>query len=341
MSALHLGIVGVAALVVMRLPRRSAVLGLALLFAVDLCGANGELLGVLPRSLFRGEPAVCAALAFASDGAPRDSFRVYVDQLALQAVDADWSMERVRDYQSGKRNVLDQCGFRQSVSLTSLDPSPESELWRAVGPLRVLRGLSTRFAVTAPGRSALLEAREVVRNDRWEFAVSELSDVVPAVFRPARVLRIAPSAFAAAARSNPALLGSSVAALETTPREHVADPHARLLAVEHAPSRTAFRIVQSRPGYWVQTATFDREWRASVDGAPARIERSDLFRRAIWVPAGEHLIEMEYKPVLPLALFAISVALSIALALAPLWPPAAALLHCGPRSHETCAGLPR
>jgi hypothetical protein len=270
----------------------------------------------LPRSLFAHEPAACAAIDRASSGADRKSFRVYVEQGGLEATGTQWAPRRSHEFEVGRRNVLEQCGFRQSVSLTSLDPLAESDLWAAVGPVRVLRALSTRYAVSAPGKSGSLGAREVLRDDRWGFVVSELSDVSPVVFRPEKVVAIAPSDFPAAAAKDPALLGPTVAALESAPREHGADPGARLLSVEHVASWRSFSVVQEKPGYWVSASTFDEDWKATVDGAPARIEHADRIRRAVWVPAGRHTIELQYRPTMLLALFGISLLVSCALAIA-------------------------
>jgi hypothetical protein len=308
-SALHIALAAAGAGLAMLLPRAAMGPLLALVLAVDLCAANGELIGSLPSELFDDEPAACAALDQASGGAPRTSFRVYVEQAHLEATETGWAARRSHEYQVGRRNVLEQCGFRQSVSLTSLDPLAESDLWAAVGPLRVLQALSTRYAVTAPGEGAGLGAREVLRDDRWGFAISELSNVSPVVFRPDRVVQIAPAALPMAAAVDRSLLGPGVAALESSPLEHGPDPEARLLGLEHEASWRAFVVSQRRPGYWIAASTFDDDWRATIDGVPVPIQHADLIRRAVWVPAGEHRIEMEYRPSMVLALFGASLLL--------------------------------
>jgi hypothetical protein len=315
-SGVQIAVIALAAAIAMLLPRGAIGPAIAIVLAVDLLAANGETLGSLPRSLFAHEPAACTAIDRASHGADRKSFRVYVEQAGLEATGTEWAPRRSHEFEVGRRNVLEQCGFRQSISLTSLDPLAETDLWAAVGPVRVLRALSTRYAVSVPGLSSALGAREVVRDDRWGFVVSELSDVSPVVFRPERVVTIASAELPAAAAKDPALLGPTVAALETAPREHVADPGARLFSLQHDASWRSFSVVQERPGYWVSASTFDDDWRATVDGAPARIEHADRIRRAIWVPAGRHTIELEYRPVLLLALFGIALLLSCGLAIA-------------------------
>jgi hypothetical protein len=308
-SELHIGLAAAGVAAVMLLPQKAIGPALALVLAADLWTANGELLGTLPRSLFDHEPAACGAIDRASHGALRSSFRVYVEQGGLEATQNTFATRRTHEYEVGRRNVLEQCGFRQAVSLTSLDPLAESELWAKVGAVRMLRTLSTQYAVTAPGEGSALGARELLRDDRWGFSVSELSDVSPVVFRPDRVVHVAAAEVPAAAAADPALLGPHVAALEGMPRDHARDPEARLLELEHAASWRSFTVSQKMPGYWVVASTFDQDWRATIDGVPAPIEHADLVRRAIWVPPGQHRITMQYEPTMLLVLFAVSLLL--------------------------------
>src|SRR5439155_432525 len=93
----------------------------------------------------------CEALDAARGQRRIHSFRVYVDQDALSTqVPRDWEAVRIREYNYGKRNLLELCGYRETVSLNSLDPADQLRLWREVSPLRTLRVMGTRFAITAP-----------------------------------------------------------------------------------------------------------------------------------------------------------------------------------------------
>jgi hypothetical protein len=64
----------------------------------------------------------------------------------------------------------------------------------------------------------------------------------------------------------------------------------------------------------VLNAKLDGDWKADIEGAPADIVASDLVRRAIWIPPGDHLVSLRYQPRLGLLLFALSALLTASLA---------------------------
>jgi hypothetical protein len=66
--------------------------------------------------------------------------------------------------------------------------------------------------------------------------------------------------------------------------------------VEWKPDRIRIEAELAAPGYVVVVDTYDPSWRAMVDGAPAEILRANVAFRAIWLPAGRHLIEMVCRP---------------------------------------------
>ena len=313
-SALQIALVGAASCAALLVPARFAVTALAAVLVFDLSAANAEMLGLLSRDPIRGPPAVCAALDEAAGHAPRESFRIYVDQDPLeQGRPPGFADQRAREYHFGKRNLTEACGFRETVALTSLDPGAELKLWREVSPLRMLRVMGTRFVVTGPGRARQFGGREVSVDPRWGFAIVELPDPAPLLFRPAAVEELAGARLIEAARARPELLGAGVAALDAVLRAHRPDPSALLLAWASLGEAISFRVRQQQPGYWVLAATLDADWRATVDGAPAAIETGDLVRRAVWVPEGEHQVSLRYRPLLQLWLYALSLVLSLAL----------------------------
>ncbi|PYQ16308.1 MAG: hypothetical protein DMF79_18775, partial [Acidobacteria bacterium] len=50
------------------------------------------------------------------------------------------------------------------------------------------------------------------------------------------------------------------------------------------------------PGYVVLVDTYDPGWRARIDGVAAPVLRANETFRAVALPAGEHNVEMIYRP---------------------------------------------
>jgi Bacterial membrane protein YfhO len=66
--------------------------------------------------------------------------------------------------------------------------------------------------------------------------------------------------------------------------------------VEWKPDRLAVDVELDRPGHLVLVDTYDPGWKATLDGAPAVLERANLALRAVAVPAGAHRVAMAYRP---------------------------------------------
>jgi hypothetical protein len=62
------------------------------------------------------------------------------------------------------------------------------------------------------------------------------------------------------------------------------------------PDRVRVRVRLSRPGFLVVADAWDPGWRAGVDGASVPVLRANVAFRAIALPAGEHDVEMVYRP---------------------------------------------
>jgi len=71
----------------------------------------------------------------------------------------------------------------------------------------------------------------------------------------------------------------------TNPTAEITDYHADTVAVK-----------TSGGGVLVLSDQYYNGWRATIDGQPADIQRADTVFRAVCVPAGDHVVRFEYRP---------------------------------------------
>ena len=108
----------------------------------------------------------------------------------------------------------------------------------------------------------------------------------------ARLLREDPEAvfsrvlLAADPRSLPA------AAAEAAGGQGAAD----VRAVSYSPERSVWRVRTDRPGYLFTGDAYYPGWEAELDGRPATLYRANLAFRAVYVPAGEHVVVHRFEP---------------------------------------------
>ena len=73
-------------------------------------------------------------------------------------------------------------------------------------------------------------------------------------------------------------------------------------------NRVTIRTVLNAPGYLVLADTWYPGWQARVDGEPTALLRANHAFRAVQLTAGEHVVEMVYRPTSVLVGAAASVA---------------------------------
>jgi uncharacterized membrane protein YfhO len=61
-------------------------------------------------------------------------------------------------------------------------------------------------------------------------------------------------------------------------------------------NRRTIDLVVAQPGYLVLAYTYYPGWTATVDGRPAEILRADYVLLAVPVEAGQHRVELVYRP---------------------------------------------
>jgi hypothetical protein len=70
----------------------------------------------------------------------------------------------------------------------------------------------------------------------------------------------------------------------------------RILSLRDGPNGVTIRASLEEPGYLVLADTWYPGWHVMVDGEPDRILRANHAFRAVQLEAGEHSIEMRYRP---------------------------------------------
>jgi hypothetical protein len=64
---------------------------------------------------------------------------------------------------------------------------------------------------------------------------------------------------------------------------------------ELSPERIQVTLTARAPGMLVVRNAYDRNWRATVDGRPARLMVADFMMQGVLVPAGHHVVELRYR----------------------------------------------
>ncbi|MDR2859800.1 MAG: hypothetical protein LBV64_05380, partial [Mediterranea sp.] len=65
---------------------------------------------------------------------------------------------------------------------------------------------------------------------------------------------------------------------------------------EYQPNRLVYETSSATDGIVVFSEIYYPGWEATIDGASVDIARSDYILRAMLVPAGNHTVEMWFKP---------------------------------------------
>ncbi|MCJ7739052.1 MAG: YfhO family protein, partial [Anaerolineae bacterium] len=76
----------------------------------------------------------------------------------------------------------------------------------------------------------------------------------------------------------------------------VGDAAKYTIVLQDAPNRVTISAVLAAPGYLVVADTWYPGWRATVDGRRVDLLRANHTFRAIWLDAGEHAVEMVFRP---------------------------------------------
>ena len=174
------------------------------------------------------------------------------------------------------------------------------------GPERaaILDLLSVETIVTADPPDWLDTRYERVSSANAELAVFENSHALPRAYRVPRAVPEPAGAQAAlrrllAPRFDPrvhVMLAAPPPALVWRPGEARPVPGGSVAIEAYEPERVVLTTRGSEPGVVVLTDAWFPGWEATLDGSPVRVRRANFALRGVVVPAGEHRIEMRYRP---------------------------------------------
>ena len=99
--------------------------------------------------------------------------------------------------------------------------------------------------------------------------------------------------------------------------QHPASSIQYQVALQDTPNGVTIHAVLDAPGYLVLADTWYPGWQAAVDGEPVELVRANYVFRAVVLDAGDHVVEMLYRP-LSLRLGAV-VSLSMLIVLLTVW----------------------
>jgi len=170
--------------------------------------------------------------------------------------------------------------------------------------VRLFDVASVRFVLANEPPAWLAERYPRLRELGTRPAVFENPDVLPRAYRVTRAEAEPPLPEQALARLVAADFDARRSALLDAPPPALllaaamaADADAGTTSLERdEPEHQVIRTRGEQPAALVLTDAYYPGWEATVDGVPAPILRANTVFRAVAVPAGEHVVEMRYRP---------------------------------------------
>jgi membrane protein YfhO len=272
-----------------RLSARASTIALAAVVVGELLAQSSSLVEWVPSALYQETPPpVAAARALAPAGLLRLYRPLYLHFDTPLAPAA-----------ALRATLRPDCGVDDGIAtLDAYDNfamPAEQALWRALErqPLRLVAVAATRFVLVPPRLFA--PRGGLVERARWPAlgaVLGEATESAPRVYL-AIDARVADDDDAAKQLAASDFVPGRSAVLAAGSEAH-ADGSCTL--EEDRIERLVVRCHASAPSYAVVADAWFPGWYAAVDGTAAPIVRANLAMRAVPVPAGDHVVELRYRP---------------------------------------------
>jgi len=301
-------------------------IAVVLVVMADLLVFGWPLIPTVDRSLYRG-PTEAGALLSASPDAvrtywPRDPSyrdrefdaheRVKFSYLSF----TDFGPRDVEHWRGIREILLPNAGMIENVaSVNNYEPMQVAQYHDL---MRLIAG--------QPGLLRITGATHVISDENWPGGTAIWGGSGVTVYRienPLGRAWVVPRArYVAADKVLSALAESGFdpareVLLDTTAGVQPAGDAAEYtLVLRDAPNRVTIHAVLTAPGYLVVADTWYPGWRATVGGRRVDLLRANHTFRAIWLDAGDHTVDMIYRPASVVWGMAITAATTLGLVIA-------------------------
>jgi hypothetical protein len=290
---------------------RATVVGFVLL---DLLFFGWPLVPTVDRALYRGSTETAAFLAQA--GAARVYWPADPTQRRTDTAEYRVKFDYLRFGDFGPRGVDYWWGMRESLipNAGMLDGVPSANNF---DPLLVGRYADLlQAALDAPSLLRVMGATHVMSDRPWpgaepvyetdEATLYRLPDTPGRAWIVPAARQVSPEEMLPAL-ADPSFDPTAEVLLEAAPansqspivrlsaHDKVSNPQS--LTLHDGPNRVTIRAGLDAPGYLVLADTQYPGWRATVDGERAELLRANYGFRAVRLAAGEHVVDMVYRPI--------------------------------------------
>ena len=167
-------------------------------------------------------------------------------------------------------------------------------------PVQAVRALGVRYLLTEGYMGADAAATFPIVYADDDSIVYENPALIPRIYVVYKVIPVnSPEAALNYFRGtdiDPAITAVLETSQRALPTLDSLDAAADIQILLETPQTVKVAVTTAADGYLIMLDTFFQGWVATINGEPASIIRANYVSRAVFVPAGEHIVEFVYRP---------------------------------------------